>query len=253
MKPHPVPVRVRIVVAILALAVIGALVWWFTRPIEFLYAGTIEATEVQLTAAVASPIAAIEVREGDSVQAQQVLVRLSGEDIQANARLAEKDWRRGQQLFEGGSLTEAQLDRLRTNRDIAVLQADWCTVRAPRAGIILNKYREVGEWARPGTSLLTLGDLNEVWAFVYVPQPEVARLAPGQHAEGLLPELKGKRFPGTIQSIRSEAEFTPKNVQTRDERTRLVYGVKVVFGNPDHTLKPGMSIEVRLPETDRRP
>jgi HlyD family secretion protein len=57
-----------------------------------------------------------------------------------------------------------------------------------------------------------------------------------------------KKFPGTIALIRDEAEFTPKNVQTRSERTRLVYGVKLVFPNPEGILKPGMTIEVKLPE-----
>ena len=57
-----------------------------------------------------------------------------------------------------------------------------------------------------------------------------------------------KPFDGQIISIRNEAEFTPKNVQTRDERTRLVYGVKVQFQNPTRILKPGMTIEVKLPE-----
>jgi len=66
--------------------------------------------------------------------------------------------------------------------------------------------------------------------------------------EGLLPEMPGKRFPGRIALLRDEAEFTPKNVQTRSERTRLVYGVKLVFPNPDGILKPGMTIEVKWPD-----
>ncbi len=65
----------------------------------------------------------------------------------------------------------------------------------------------------------------------------------------MLPEMPGRFFPGRIAMIRKEAEFTPKNVQTRNERARLVYGVKILFPNPEETLKPGMTIEVKLTET----
>ena len=65
---------------------------------------------------------------------------------------------------------------------------------------------------------------------------------------GILPEVRGRVLKGTVARIREEAEFTPKNVQTREERTRLVYGVKIAFPNPDGLLKPGMTIEVRLPK-----
>jgi HlyD family secretion protein len=64
---------------------------------------------------------------------------------------------------------------------------------------------------------------------------------------GYLPEAGDRAFPGRISVIYSEAEFTPKNVQTRSERTRLVFAVKVSFPNPDETLKPGMTVEVELP------
>ena len=99
----------------------------------------------------------------------------------------------------------------------------------------------------PGMKLLTLADLGEVWAVVYVPQPLLAKLSLDMEVEGVLPELPGKRFKGRVSHIHSEAEFTPKNVQTREERTRLVFGVKVRFPNPDRVLKPGMTVEVRLP------
>jgi HlyD family secretion protein len=137
---------------------------------------------------------------------------------------------------------------LRTQRDLTTLQVSWLTLTAPASGTVLQKFHEPGEWARPGVNLLTLGSLKEVWAFVYVEQPMLARVALGQEVAGILPEMPGRTFTGRIALIRDQAEFTPKNVQTRDERTRLVYGIKIVFPNPDKVLKPGMSIEVKLPE-----
>jgi len=98
-----------------------------------------------------------------------------------------------------------------------------------------------------------VADLSEVWVYIYVPHDTLAGLKPGMAVEGYLPEAGDREFPGRISVIYSEAEFTPKNVQTRKERTRLVFAVKVVFPNPDETLKPGMTIEVKPPETDGSP
>ncbi|MBN1595248.1 efflux RND transporter periplasmic adaptor subunit [candidate division FCPU426 bacterium] len=236
------------IIAILVLSGLGGLVWWLTQPGEFLYAGTIEATEVLISSRVASVIDAIRVKEGEAVQAGQPLMTLSGEDMKLAADLAAKEYKRGKELLASGALNQSQVDKLKGQRDQTALLVDWCTITAPRAGKVLESYREAGEMVAPGMPLFNLGDLSEVYAFIYVEQPKLAKLAVGQTVEGLLPEMPDKSFPGTLVLIRDEAEFTPKNVQTRSERTRLVYGVKVVFANPAGILKPGMTIEVRLPK-----
>ncbi|HRY29821.1 MAG TPA: efflux RND transporter periplasmic adaptor subunit [Elusimicrobiota bacterium] len=235
----------KILIGLLAVAA-GIAAWRLSSPREFFYAGTVEATEVDVSARVASPVAAYEVFEGAEVSEGQTLVRLSGEDIRLAKEQTERDFQRAKKLYEGGSVSQEVFDRLRFLRDDAALRAGWCEVRSPLAGTVLRVYHEAGEQAMPGTKLLTLADLREVWAYVYVPQPLLARISLGQEVEGLLPET-GRALKGTIRFIRSEAEFTPKNVQTREERTRLVYGVKVVFPNPERVLKPGMTVEVRLP------
>jgi len=241
-------VRKRIPILIVLLLVAGGLIWWFTRPQPFLYAGTVEATEITLSPGVAASVDAYEVKEGDVVQAGQVLVRLNGQDLRLTAQLTEADYRRAEQLVRDGSMTRAAFDKIKTQRDQSALFVSWLTIAAPRAGTVLNVYHEPGEWVRPGINLLTLGDLSRVWVIIYVPQPMLARLSVGQEVAGLLPEMTGRTFPGRITLIRNEAEFTPKNVQTRDERTRLVYGVKIEFSNADGILKPGMTLEVQLPE-----
>ena len=143
-------------------------------------------------------------------------------------------------------MPQAEFDRIRFLREDSALKTRWLTIRAPLAGTVLNTYFEAGEMVGPGARVATLADLSEVWAWVYVPQPVLASLKLGGPVTGTLPELKGKSFTGRLAEIREKAEFTPKNVQTREERTRLVYGVKVVFPNPDRILKPGMTIEARL-------
>ncbi len=242
------PKRARIVIALLVLSGLAALIWWLAAPKDFRYAGTVEATEVVLSSRVASVINEIAVKESDAVEAGQVLMTLTGEDLRVAADLAEKEYRRGAELLRSGAINQSALDKLKAQRDQTALAVDWCTIKAPSAGRVLYSYREPGEMVAPGMQLFTLGDLTEVYAFIYVEQPKLANLSVGQKVEGLLPEMPEKQFPGTIALIRDEAEFTPKNVQTRSERTRLVYGVKLVFPNPDGVLKPGMTIEVKLPD-----
>jgi HlyD family secretion protein len=93
-----------------------------------------------------------------------------------------------------------------------------------------------------------LADLREMWVTMYVPQPVLHKLSYSMKLTGLIPEAGNKEIEGVITHINDEAEFTPKNVQTRQERSRLVYGVKVTFQNKDNILKPGMTVEVKIPD-----
>jgi HlyD family secretion protein len=244
MKDKRKRVAVAAVVGVLAVIIV---VWRVFFSGEFLYAGTVEATEVDLSSRVSSVIADLGAHEGDRVKKGQKLVRLAGEDIRLAADLAEKNFRRTAELFKNGSVPQAEYDRVRYVRDDAAVRRSWCEVSSPVDGVVLFTYFEPGEMVAPGMKLLTVADLKEVWTVVYVPQPLLAKLKAGMTVTGILPELKKNVFDGKIAHIREEAEFTPRNVQTRDERIRLVYGVKVVFLNPDGILKPGMTIEVCLP------
>jgi HlyD family secretion protein len=114
------------------------------------------------------------------------------------------------------------------------------TLVAPTAGIVLSKNIEAGEQVAPGTPVVTIGHLTDVWIRGYVPEDELPRIKVGQKARVTVDGLKGRVFAGRLDFIAQEAEFTPKNVQTEKERVRLVYRVKVTVPNPDMVLKPGM-------------
>lgn len=241
------PKKIRIIaVALIVLlaAGFGLRAWLLHRP--FRYAGTIEATDVDISARVASDIDKVLVREGDIVKRDQLLVTLRCEDVRVNAAQAEREFTRARDLRKGGFIREDAFDQFRTQAEQARLKVDWCTIRSPLDATVLTRYREPGEVVAPGVKLLTLGDLRTPWAYVYVEQPLLVKLRTGMEVTGHLPELAGRAFPGKVVKISDEAEFTPKNVQTREERTRLVYGVKIEFANPDGLLKPGMPIEVDL-------
>ncbi len=214
---------------------------------EFRYAGTVEATEVSLSPRISSTISTVAVQEGDVVAPGQPLIELGCEDLKLASGIAARDFARARRLYEGGSTPLETFDRDRDRRDAAALSVSWCRIDAPIHGTVLARLREPGEWAAPGVNLLTLADLDSVYAYIYVPQTALHALKPGQELQAFLPEAGDKPRRARVAFIRPEAEFTPKNVQTREERTRLVFGVKVALDNSDQALKPGMPIEIKTP------
>jgi HlyD family secretion protein len=216
-----------------------------SRP-EFRYAGTVEATDVSLSPRISSTISTVTVQEGDVVAPGQRLVELGCEDLKLAADISAHDFSRSERLYKEGSTPFETFDRDRNRRDAAALAVSWCRIDAPIHGTVLARLHEPGEWASPGVNLLTLADLDSVYAYIYVPQTILYTLKPGQELSAFLPEAGDKPRRAHVAFIRPEAEFTPKNVQTREERTRLVYGVKVALDNSDQALKPGMPIEVTL-------
>jgi HlyD family secretion protein len=218
----------------------------FGRKTEYLYAGTIEATKIDISSRISSVISSFQAKEGRKVKKGDLLVQMTCEDIKQNFDLSTRDYERALKLFKMGSLSQENFDHLKSKKDDSSLKMDWCSVSALKDATVLNTYREEGEYVNPGTKLLTLVNLTGVWTIIYVPQPLLAKISTGMKVTGFLPELKMRPFGGEITYISDAAEFTPKNVQTREERTRLVFGVKVTFPNPDGLLKPGMSLEIRL-------
>lgn len=216
---------------------------------KFRYAGTLEATKVDIFARLPAAIDKVAVYEGDRVTAGQTLVTFVCEDFKIDARLAQENYQRHEQLVKNNYISPSTLDQYKNRLDDANTKVNWCSIAAPINGKVLSRYREPGEWLIAGTKILTLANIRDIWAYIYVPQPLVAKLSLGMKLKGYLPELKDREFEGEIIKISDEAEFTPKNVQTRKERERLVYGVKISFlaANADEILKPGMTIEVALP------
>jgi len=120
------------------------------------------------------------------------------------------------------------------------------TVVAPVGGVITEKLADAGELISPRTPIVVITDLDHAWANVYVDEPIVPRLRLGQAAT-LFTDAGGAGIPGTITYISSKAEFTPRNVQTADERSKLVYRIKVSVDNKAGVLKAGMPVEAEIP------
>ncbi|HXV86698.1 MAG TPA: HlyD family efflux transporter periplasmic adaptor subunit, partial [Gemmatimonadales bacterium] len=201
-----------------------------------------------------------------------------------NARL-ELD--RTRRLFEGGALSRAALDQAQTAFDVAdaerdrareqldllergaraeqvtaqravLAQAeaavtqldaalDGAAIRAPFAGLVTVKHRQPGETVAAGAPVVTLLDPGDRWIRIYVPGDQVGRLALGQQALITADAYPDRSYQGHVTFIASEAEFTPRNVQTTADRVKLVYRVKIkVSGDSELDLKPGLPADVRI-------
>ncbi|MEW6336863.1 MAG: HlyD family efflux transporter periplasmic adaptor subunit [Acidobacteriota bacterium] len=121
------------------------------------------------------------------------------------------------------------------------------TVTAPRDGVITQRATEPGEVLPPGALLGVLTDLAHPWLTVYVDEPSLARVRLGEHVTVRV-DGRERDFPGTVSFVSPVAEFTPKNVQTPDERAKLVFRVKIDIDNPDGVFKPGMPADAYFSE-----
>ncbi len=119
-------------------------------------------------------------------------------------------------------------------------------IYAPVSGVVLRKNVELGETVSPGIPVYTIGDLENPWIKVYVKEDKLGLVKLGQKAKITVDSYPGKVYEGKISYISSEAEFTPKNVQTQEERVKLVFGIKVSVKNINDELKPGMPADARI-------
>lgn len=150
------------------------------------------------------------------------------------------------------SKSASQADRAIDVIDLQIARLDdrinRCKVIAPISGTVITKFCEAGEYAAPGKPILKLADLNKMKLTAYFTSEQLADLKVGQNVT-VLANYGGdkvKEYPGHIISIASESEFTPKNIQTQDSRSNLVYAVKIAVDNTDGTLKIGSFGNVRL-------
>ena len=136
--------------------------------------------------------------------------------------------------------------------EYARIQLAHTILRAPFAGVVLVRQAELGEVVTPGTPIITLGDLDHVWMRAYVPETEIARVRWDQPATIRTDSFPGKAYHGRVSFISDKAEFTPKSVETHEERVTLVYRIKIDVDNPGHELKPGMPADVEIDLTPRK-
>ncbi len=140
----------------------------------------------------------------------------------------------------------AQLERAKQQLAVNQTRLGYITVASPVTGTVLSKNTEPGEYVSAGTPIVTVADLNNVWLRAYVNETDLGKVRLGQRACVVTDTFPGKAYEGRISFISSQAEFTPKTVQTPKERVKLVYRVKIDIANPNQELKPGMPADARV-------
>jgi len=144
------------------------------------------------------------------------------------------------------ALAEAKLAQAEAARNGLRVLAAKVTITSPLAGTVTSRIADPGEMAAPGALLLIVSDLSQITLVVYVPEPRIGQVRVGQQAQVTVDAYPGRPFSGAVSYISPRAEFTPKNVQTQEERVETVFAVEIKLANADGYLKPGMPADAEL-------
>ena len=162
------------------------------------------------------------------------------------AATAEHDAARANALASEQAVGIAEANLLRADAT-----ARECTLVSPTDGVVVSRNFEPGEVIVAGAPVVTVADLREVEARFYLPNADLGRVRPGMAVSAVADAYGGRVFGGRIASVSLKAEFTPRNIQTREDRDRLVYAVRARFSNLDEALRPGMPVEIRIGDPAR--
>ena len=142
---------------------------------------------------------------------------------------------------------EIQVEQAGASLDVINVQLDKLIVASPVSGVVASRHAETGEIAQPGFPILSVTELDKVTLTAYVPERKIGLVKLGQEAQISVDSYPDERFTGTIVYISPNALFTPKNIQLKDEREKMVFAVKISLDNPEQKLKPGMPADARIP------
>ena len=191
----------------------------------------------------------------EAMRANPLLLRAQLHEAETQYRLAETRVTAAQAKLdelEAGpteeevAVAEAQVRRAEAALHLIDLQIGQLTLVAPLDGVVTSRNAKTGETAAPGMPLLSIANLDEVTLVIYVPENRVGEIQVGQEAEVRVDSFPERVFVGRVMSIAGRAEFTPRNVQTKEERVNLVFAVKVRILNPDGDLKLGMPADATI-------
>ena len=199
--------------------------------------------------------AAILYKRSEELLATRTISPQEGDDAEARYREASaraNSAREQLNLLEAGFRAEdiaqakAELARAEANLASAELRVQDTVLKAPSDGVVLTRAQEPGAVLQTGATVLTLSLVRPVWVRAYVSEPDLGRIHPGTKVEIRTDSRPGQPYHGQVGYISPRAEFTPKNVETADLRTSLVYRLRVVVENPDEGLRQGMPVTVKV-------
>ncbi|MDD5282132.1 MAG: efflux RND transporter periplasmic adaptor subunit [Candidatus Omnitrophica bacterium] len=238
--------------------------------------GNIEGDDVRLSFRVQGQIIELLTDEGKVVKEGEPVARLNTDElvkIRDNAEgslkaaehqyaLDKLDYERAENLFKAGAIPMQKRDAAKTQADadkaniealsasfeLAKTRLGFAELVSPLNGFVLVKSSLSGEVVQIGAPVFTVVDLNNIWVTAYINETDLGRVKLGQEAYVITDTYPGKRYKGWVSFVSSEAEFTPKTIQTTEERVKLVYRIKVRVDNSSLELKPGMPADAYIIE-----
>ncbi len=266
MKP-----KIFIIIIILIIILITAFFYFrnISSPSKTIHvSGNIEATEVRLSFQVPGKITELLADEGYAVSKGQTVARLDKKEFiqsrdnaqaafdraQADHNWLNTEYNRAENLLQTGAVTvqqrdaaknnfvmaEAQLKAQAASLEIAKINLEYTDLNSPVDSYVLTKSAEAGEVVQPGTTIFTVADLNDVWLTAYIIETDLGKIKLNQKAIIKTDTFPDKEYQGRVSFISAKTEFTPKQIQTPEERVKLVYRIKIDVDNTNQELKPGM-------------
>jgi HlyD family secretion protein len=260
--------------AIIVIAVLIAAYLAFNFLISFMNrdkifaSGTIEAVETDIATKVPGRVISFLADEGDTVQKGTVIASLETSELYAvlkqaiavekSAQIryenAKKNYARAKSLKRKNMISdqdydavtsnyeaaESELNRASAARAVADISYNEANIKAPISGTILTKAVEIGDLLSPYSTVVTMADLSKLEMMLYVSEAKYGRIRLGDEVDVAVDSFPREKFGGKVIYISGKAEFTPKNIQTKEERVTQVFGIKINIPNPELKLKPGM-------------
>ena len=255
--------RKRIIPILIVVVVLGAVgyFWWSNYGAGAAAnsalggSGTIEAQQIAITPQVSGRIILAPSQEGVAVKTGNVLYQLDPSQLKlqvtsakAGLSAAESNYTHvkndSNKTWADRQAAKAQRDQAKVALQMAELQVTYTTIKSPAEGILSNIAQKAGENAVPGTTLAMLSQVQTLTVAIYIPDTRIGEVKIGQ--PGILTTDSTKSYKVKVSYISSQAEFTPASIETKDQRTKLVYQVKLDILNADSSLKPGMPADVVL-------
>jgi len=238
------------------------------QPKQIKVSGSIEGDDVRLSFRVNGQIIELLTDEGEVIKKDQVVARLNTDElekVEANAEatlkaaqydyeLAKLDYNRAENLLKEGAISQQKRDDAKTNYEatganveqqrasleLAQTRLGFTDLISPLDGFVLVKSALPGEVVQPGATVFTVINLDDIWVTAYINEYDLGRVKLGQKAYVETDTYRGKKYNGRVSFISSQTEFTPKYIQTNEERVKYVYRIKVRVDNSSLELKPGM-------------
>lgn len=233
-----------------------------------IYSGIFTEENYILKAEVGGKIQAFPYVEGAAIKKGDTLVVIDNKEIkltiesleyqvknlQIQLKNLEKDLKESEKLYEGSAISEWQFEKVQTSRDMVYMQLKSAGANleakkenlkkfyiiSPVNGYISSKYLKTGESVFPGTPIVEILDTSLMYLNVYLPEDQLPRISINQPVKIKVDAFPEESFIGRVSFISKEAEFTPKNIQTKEDRTLLVYRVKITVDNPKGKIKSGI-------------